>query len=309
MDVFPSSILKLTQVTSVDLSFNKIEKLPKGISAMTQLKHLYLVENALKKLPKQLTNLTNLETLALTGNKFVAVPKEIYSLVNLEILWLSYNQIEYLPGKLFKSLPKLKKFSCGFSLISMIPPEIKYCKNLEKMVIKCSWLKFLPIEMKNISIQCIEFYDNPLYTKNSLTPVNLPLEEKKDKNENEKEQNMDGLGNNNENREVENKPSNSTLTSVPSLFELCARQIKRIKEENVDKVPEYIREKMKTFKRCNVCNGPYFDHFHPILSFEHVSEVDDTITPILHNACSMNCLISLKDKYEEIYHLPTNVEN
>lgn len=66
---------------------------------------------------------------------------------------------------------------------------------------------------------------------------------------------------------------------------------------------------MKTFKRCNVCNGPYFDHFHPILSFEHVSEVDDTITPILHNACSMNCLISLKDKYEEIYHLPTNVEN
>jgi len=165
----------------------------------------------------------NLETLALTSNQFATVPKEIYSLDKLEILWLSYNQISTLPGKLFKSLKNLKKFSCGFSLINSIPSEIKYCKNLEKMVIKCNGIKYLPIELKKITtLQSLEFYDNPVISKTKLTPVNFPIEDNMmDKKESLIDNNKSGIFLLNDEK--------NTITSVPSLFEICARSIKKIK--------------------------------------------------------------------------------
>jgi len=298
LNVFPVCITSLELLTTLDLSNNKIDTVPKQISLLTNLKHLFLVENNLKKLPKQISKLTNLETLALTGNQLSSVPKEIYSMVNLEVLWLSYNPIQSLPGTLFKSLRKLKKFSCGFSLINSIPREIKFCQNLEKLVIKCNRIRCLPIELKSIpNLKTVEFNDNPVMTKMSLSPVNFPIEQDMKKIEEKYNENKKDLD-----QKVE--ALQQPYTSVPSLFELCARYIKRIKEEDMDSVPQYIRERMKSFKRCTECKGPYFEHSYSVLTFEKVSEEDDTISSFVHNICSLNCLIALKEKYEELYYLP-----
>jgi len=64
----PDIIFKITTLKNLDLSGNKIEKIPPSIGNLIQLEELNLANNNLKELPSEIYKLNNLKTLDLNNN-------------------------------------------------------------------------------------------------------------------------------------------------------------------------------------------------------------------------------------------------
>jgi len=86
----------LFNIKRLNLSGNKLTKLPKEIVNLTQLKTLDLTSNKLTKLPKEIGNLIQLQELNLSRNQLTELPREIGNLTQLQHLNLSSNKLEEL---------------------------------------------------------------------------------------------------------------------------------------------------------------------------------------------------------------------
>lgn len=82
------------------LSKSKWSRIFNILSSIKQLELLDISDNKLKKLPQSITNLKNLKGLDLAYNKLKRVPESVYSLKNLKWLDLSYNKIKKFPIEL-----------------------------------------------------------------------------------------------------------------------------------------------------------------------------------------------------------------
>ena len=83
-------------IKKINLSYNKLTKLPVEIGQLTQLTTLHLSNNKLTHLPVEIGQLTQLTTLNLSNNKLTHLPVEIGQLIQLTTLHLSDNMIENL---------------------------------------------------------------------------------------------------------------------------------------------------------------------------------------------------------------------
>ncbi len=70
----PESIGKLKQLTTLDLSNNRLAALPESVGQLTQLQTLNLSNNQLTTLPESLSQLTQLQSLDLSNNQLTALP-------------------------------------------------------------------------------------------------------------------------------------------------------------------------------------------------------------------------------------------
>lgn len=87
-----SNVNKLTKLTSLDLSFNKIKHI-KNLENLTNLENLYFVQNSISKI-ENLSTLKSLKNLELGGNKVHSIePDSFEGLSNLEEIWLGKNSI------------------------------------------------------------------------------------------------------------------------------------------------------------------------------------------------------------------------
>lgn len=87
-----SNVNKLTKLTSLDLSFNKIKHI-KNLENLTDLENLYFVQNSISKI-ENLSTLKSLKNLELGGNKVHSIePDSFEGLSNLEEIWLGKNSI------------------------------------------------------------------------------------------------------------------------------------------------------------------------------------------------------------------------
>ncbi len=115
--------MKLTNLQSLNLSYNYINEIPKEIGNLTNLQLLHLSNNQINEIPKEIGNLTNLQSLDLSRNQITEIPKKIGKLTNLKQLDLSGNPIKLFPKgfeitnfKLFGNL----KLSCLSDKINII---------------------------------------------------------------------------------------------------------------------------------------------------------------------------------------------
>lgn len=88
-------------VRYLDLSFEKIEFLPKEMEALKNLKWLDLSGNKLKRFPKELYKLTKLEDLDLSDNQIQIWEPGISALSNLRKLDMKENQLKHIPHELW----------------------------------------------------------------------------------------------------------------------------------------------------------------------------------------------------------------
>ena len=91
------SIDELKNLTELDLSGERIDKLPDSIGNLSNLQKLYLHETNIQELPDSIGNLSNLELLTLSNNNISKLPESIGKLKNLQILSLYGNPISKLP--------------------------------------------------------------------------------------------------------------------------------------------------------------------------------------------------------------------
>jgi len=99
---FPEWITQLTQLTTLDLSGNKIGEISEAITRLTQLTTLNLNGNNIGEIPEAITQLTQLTTLDLIRNNIVKIPEVVLNIVNLQSLDVDENPIETPPLEIAK---------------------------------------------------------------------------------------------------------------------------------------------------------------------------------------------------------------
>jgi len=96
---------------SLDLSNQKLDKIPASVFEKTNLEELNISGNYLTgSIPGEIRFLKDLKILNASNNQMTGVPAEIGQLVNLEVLDLSNNLLTGLPYEL-KNLQNLKVFN------------------------------------------------------------------------------------------------------------------------------------------------------------------------------------------------------
>jgi Leucine-rich repeat (LRR) protein len=150
LESLPEDIGSLTILTTIDLSNNKIAKLPKGIWELNKLAGLYLSYNKLGSLPIEIGKLTKLTRLYLGNNNLNILPKEIWNLENLSALDLSGNNLESLPKEIGK-LTKLTRLFLGGNKFIGLPNEIWGLTNLTDLYLDDTKLAALPIDIGKLT--------------------------------------------------------------------------------------------------------------------------------------------------------------
>ncbi len=163
LDLLPSEIEKLINLTELDLSNNELKSFPLEIIKLTNLKTLNLSGNKkLKSLPSDIVNLKKLTTLSMSRNELELLPPEILNLTNLESLQLSNNKLKSLPPGI-ENLNNLNKFGLDFNELESLPREIGKLTKLNIFLLTSNLLKSLPPEIANLNnLKDIKIKDNLL---------------------------------------------------------------------------------------------------------------------------------------------------
>ncbi len=158
----PDSIGKLTQLTSLNLSFNKLKTLPKSLGQLKQLKSLILFDNQITEWPSGIWQLTNLNELVLRDNHLTKLPPEISHLTNLTKLDLRNNALTNLPPEI-GNLTKLIELGLRDNRLSDLPVEIRYLVNLVSLDLRNNILTKLPSEIGQLTnLTTLILFDNHL---------------------------------------------------------------------------------------------------------------------------------------------------
>lgn len=130
LTAFPEAIFTLADTLEVlDLSGNKLSKLPSNFSCLTKLKLLFLTGNEFEKVPAVIAACPQLEMISFKSNKLKTVTTGSLP-VRTRWLILTDNQITSLPEDIGR-LTELQKLALAGNKLSALPASMASCINLE----------------------------------------------------------------------------------------------------------------------------------------------------------------------------------
>jgi Leucine-rich repeat (LRR) protein len=147
------AIAEFKNLTTLNLSGNKISEIPDVISESKNLTYLYLNGNQISEIPDLISELKNLTYLYLNGNQISKIPSAIAGLKNLRRLYLSGNKISEIPDAIAE-LKNLTYLYLNGNQMSEIPDVIAELKNLEVLNLSRNKISVIPdaiAELKNLT--------------------------------------------------------------------------------------------------------------------------------------------------------------
>lgn len=124
-EALPKEIGRLKMLRDLDVSRNKLERLPAQLGTCARIRKLKLGGNMLKALPEQLQNLTLLEELIAPDNRITSVSAAIVKLPRLTVLDLARNDLRMLPPEVADS-PSLEEIDVtGNEHLATVPPAMR----------------------------------------------------------------------------------------------------------------------------------------------------------------------------------------
>ena len=142
LDFVPEgSLSRCLNLKNLDLSNNKLTKLPADLQELKELTTINLSGNQLTGL-FPMTNLGKLAVLDISSNHFEKLPEDICSesLENLAQINASLNKLIELPNEL-NNLPALKLLNVENNQISVVPATLSQCIKLKDLLLKENKLK------------------------------------------------------------------------------------------------------------------------------------------------------------------------
>ncbi|KAI3692058.1 hypothetical protein L6452_31867 [Arctium lappa] len=146
----PSSISNLTALTNLDVHSNQLTDLPDSLGQLVNLLDLDLHANRLKSLPESFGNLLNLMNLDLSSNYFTHLPDFIGNLASMQILIVETNDLEELPYTI-GSCSSLVALKLDFNQLKGLPEAIGKLECLEVLTLHYNRIGKLPTTMANLT--------------------------------------------------------------------------------------------------------------------------------------------------------------
>ncbi|CAJ1943127.1 unnamed protein product [Sphenostylis stenocarpa] len=176
----PTTIIGLKALTKLDLHSNQLINLPHSFGELINLVDLDLHANRLKSLPATFGNLTNLIDLDLSSNGFTSLPETIGNLSSLKRLNAETNELEELPYTI-GNCSSLSELRLDFNQLKAIPEAIGKLEWLEILTVHYNRVKRLPSTMGNlcnlkeldVSFNELEFVPESLCFATNLKKLNL----------------------------------------------------------------------------------------------------------------------------------------
>lgn len=141
--VLPPELSKLSNLTELDLSSNRLTVFPEWISRYPTLKKLNLSFNKLENFPIAICQCITLENLDISNNQIKELPKEILQLSHLTELNLRMNKITAIPDWIRRST-KLKVLNLSYNELREIPIIMSQCLALEILNVSNNFIENLP---------------------------------------------------------------------------------------------------------------------------------------------------------------------
>lgn len=151
------SLQHCQRLATLRLWHNKITYLPDHISKLHSLEILDVSWNKLRKLPSRLFYCTKLRHLDVSHNQLTSLPPEVGILQSLQFFSAAFNSLEMLPEELF-SCKRLKTLALGNNCLSSLSSRVANLAHLVRLEIKGNRLESLPPEI----------WDCPLLTVSGL---------------------------------------------------------------------------------------------------------------------------------------------
>jgi Leucine-rich repeat (LRR) protein len=145
----PTTICTLTALTNLDLHSNQFINLPDSIGELINLTDLDLHANRLKSLPPTFGNLKNIINLDLGSNYFTHLPDSIGDLVNLKTLNVETNELEDLPYTI-GSCSSLVELRLDFNQLRALPEALGNLERLEILSLHYNRIKKLPTTVSGL---------------------------------------------------------------------------------------------------------------------------------------------------------------
>ncbi|CAI9290936.1 unnamed protein product [Lactuca saligna] len=146
----PVSLGKLSNITELNLSDNKIMALPQSITNLTSLTRLDVHSNQLINLPDSFGGLVNLLDLDLHANRLKSLPESFGELNSLQILIAETNDLEELPYTI-GSCSSLVVLKLDFNQLKGLPEAIGKLECLEILSLHYNRIRKLPTTMANLT--------------------------------------------------------------------------------------------------------------------------------------------------------------
>ncbi|MBL7807027.1 MAG: leucine-rich repeat domain-containing protein [Saprospiraceae bacterium] len=148
----PFELSVLENIEILDISNNFLSSLPEPLLALGGLNTLILSQNRIQFIPDGIQNLKNLRYLDLSANEINHLPDSTGKLHMLEFLFLSRNRLDSLPGSLAE-LEQLKILDLSYNRLVELPGCIQHMKGLKELNLAGNSIAELPewlLELKNL---------------------------------------------------------------------------------------------------------------------------------------------------------------
>ncbi|KAF8032650.1 hypothetical protein BT93_D1541 [Corymbia citriodora subsp. variegata] len=146
----PSSIGDLRALTKLSIQSNQLINLPESFCELINLQDLDLQANRLRTLPPSFGNLSSLVNLNLSSNELTRLPDSLGNLDSLQILNVETNELEELPYTIGSCL-SLVELRLDFNQLRALPEAAGKIKSLEVLTLHYNRIKGLPTTMSNLS--------------------------------------------------------------------------------------------------------------------------------------------------------------
>ncbi|KAG1934203.1 volume-regulated anion channel subunit LRRC8C isoform X1 [Pimephales promelas] len=146
----PEHVSKLRALETLDVSWNKIHKLPLRLCYCTKLRHLDLSHNQLTSLPLEIGVLQCLQFFSVAFNSLESLPEELFSCKRLKVLALGNNSISTLSPRI-GNLALLVRLELKGNRLESLPVEIADCLllKLPALIVEDSLMDLLPSDVKD----------------------------------------------------------------------------------------------------------------------------------------------------------------